>query len=175
MEKYVVVFLLICLSSCGYNETCVVEGRLPGKEYDGEIIYFVPVKNATVETVDSTYIENASFRFEKKIRQQDIVIVRTRPILRLRLQELLIVREAGKVEVQLDSISSATGTPLNDALQQWKEVQTQKPRISADYSTYNYTFVRDNKENILGRFVYSMVKHSFTDEQKQELNMTDEY
>ena len=38
------------------------------------------------------------------------------------VQDLLVVSEPGDLEVGIDSISSAKGTPQNDSLQRWKEL-----------------------------------------------------
>ena len=48
-------------------------------------------------------------------------VLRMRILLRLKFQELLVVTEPGVTSVRIDSISSASGTPQNDALQHWKD------------------------------------------------------
>ncbi|MDD4500559.1 MAG: hypothetical protein PHP15_09220, partial [Bacteroidales bacterium] len=82
--------------------------------------------------------------------------------------------------VTLDSLSSVTGTPQNDALQSWKEFKAQTDRtllmlqqmidaatddtvktkltsrrdqIVTDFNEYNRLFVKSNKGNALGDFV----------------------
>jgi hypothetical protein len=42
---------------------------------------------------------------------------------RMGIQPLLVVVEPGNVQVRVDSISSAVGTPQNDSLQQWKQTK----------------------------------------------------
>ena len=174
---------------------------MPDNRYDGEPVYLVPVKNATAGNVDSTYIRQGAFRFERIPggEQEDVWIIRTRPLLRLKLQELLIILEPGRLQVTLDSLSYAHGTPSNDALQQWKEkkqqyddlrrglheqLQTadvsQKARILAgreqagkEYAHDTYRFVEQNRKNAAGRFVYSQSRYLFTPGQRQTLRMPD--
>jgi hypothetical protein len=193
--------LLLGLSGCTPQPPVVIEGRLPGNRYDGEVVYLVPVRNATAEKVDSAYIRRGVFRFERAAgRDTDgVCIIRTRPLLRLRLQELLIIPEPGHLHVSLDTVSSAHGTPLNDSLQQWKEKKQQhdalllylherlktasaaqrdsllacREQAAGDYAQYNYRFVAQNRDNTAGRFVYGMTKHLFTPEQRQSLRIPD--
>ena len=39
---------------------------------------------------------------------------------RMGVQQLLVVGEPGTIQVVIDSVSHATGTPQNDSLEQWK-------------------------------------------------------
>ncbi len=48
-------------------------------------------------------------------------VLRLRHLLRIYIQELLVVTEPGTIHVKADSVGSVTGTPQNDALQKWKE------------------------------------------------------
>jgi hypothetical protein len=171
MRKCIYCLLPVCLLSCN-RQLAVIEGSLPDTAYDGELVYLVPVKGATAENVDSTYINHGAFRFELAAGKdsEDVCIIRTRPLLRIKLQELLVIKEPGRLRVKLDSVSSASGTPLNDSLQLWKE---QKERSGNDYALYTFLFVMRNKDNTAGRFVYELSKSLFTPEQRQELEMPD--
>lgn len=198
MYKCLYLISLFFLIACTKNSPVLsLQGRVPGTTYDGEMVYLVPFKGATSETVDSTYIIDGTFEFNKPVKQKEIAIIRTRPLLRLSLQELLVVIEPGQLSVELDKESSASGTTLNDALQLWKEKKTQseearillkqmlqvaddssKVELQArldqqvkDFSTYNFEFVRENKDNIVGQFVYTMVEGGLTDQQKEILNI----
>jgi hypothetical protein len=177
--------LLTAWSGCSRRQLAVVEGRLPGDAFHGEPVYLVPVKNATAETVDSACILRDAFRFERRLsgrEKESIYILRTRPLLRLKLQELLIVLEPGRLQVRLDSISSAHGTALNDSLQQWKEKKHRydailqhlherlktasapqkdsllalKAQVDSAYGRYARQFIRRNRTNVAGRFVHEL-------------------
>lgn len=65
---------------------------------------------------------------------------------RMGVQQLLIVGEPGHIQVTIDSISSARGTPQNDSLQAWKEM-TEKHH--QDYATYNRTVSMLRKEGMM--------------------------
>jgi len=184
MEKIILLlFILVCLAACVENES-VIEGKVPNASYDSEIVYLVPVKNPTKKTVDSTLIRNGSFRFNVKPKKQNqIYIIRVKPLLRLKLQEILVIPEPGTIQVNLDLRSSASGTPLNQTLQQWKErkevldsiytslyrvsrketdetmknqLQTQMDRTLNESRAYADSLAEKNKENALGRFLQSL-------------------
>lgn len=175
----------------------MLEGQLPAGSYEGEQVYLVPLQGATQENVDSVAVEQGTFRFVRESPQPQLFILRMRPQLRLDIQELLVVVEKGEVTVRLDSVSVARGTPLNDTLQEWKEqkaewdatqrwlrsifpsanaeqqeeISRRKEEIMQKSSTYNYTFVKNNKDNVVGAFVYSMIKGSLSPEQIETLGM----
>ncbi|MDD4514127.1 DUF4369 domain-containing protein [Massilibacteroides sp.] len=194
MYKYVGILFCILLFSCqSEKKKFEINGEVIGKGYENEIIYLVPLKGATAETVDSTYIKNGRFHFSVSLDSSDIRIIRTRPILRLKLEELLVVTEAGTVQVVLDSVSRAKGTPLNNLLQEWKEKKTESDRkrnelsftrsenkdsvalkkdllkTERNFSEYNYSFVKENKNNIVGQFVFGITKGLFSPEELQDI------
>lgn len=198
MCKFFYLISFLFLLACSEKDHLSISGTVPGTEYDGEFIYLVPFTGATLENIDSTTIEQGRFRFEKNTaRQNEMAILRTRPLLRLTLQELLVVIEPGELEVSLDKESKASGTTLNESLQEWKEkktqtdearillkqmwqvaddrskeeLQTQLDRLKEDAAIYNYAFVQKNKDNIVGQFVYSMIESGLTEQQKNLLNI----
>ena len=100
------LLLLACLTGCKSDHNkFTIEGTVPSTKYDGEWIYLVPAEGANSSNVDSTKIKNASFTFKGDVER--IAIIRTRPILRLSLQELLVVTEPGDIKVVLNSPSSS--------------------------------------------------------------------
>ncbi|HAD02063.1 MAG TPA: hypothetical protein DCE74_07595, partial [Porphyromonadaceae bacterium] len=144
----------------------------------------------------SVQIKDGVFRFEGDASDPAICILRTRPLLRMELQELLVVTEPGTISVILDTESSAKGTPQNEALQLWKgqkrnwdfaytninqqlleadeskkeELKKLQMKYDKEYSNFNYNFVKQYKHTAVGEFVYKMTGFSFTPEQKKELN-----
>ncbi len=175
------------------NRLCVIEGTLPGTSYDGEKVYIVPLRNVTDDRVDSVTITNGAFHMERQVPADELYILRTRPVLRLSLQELLIVVEPGTIAVRIDSISSAGGTPQNDALQQWKEhkaksddallllnqmlkadgdttvIRQRMRELQAEMDDFTFRIIKANPDNAVGTFFYSMSASRFTPEQKQVL------
>ena len=109
-------------------------------KYDGEWIYLVPMENAPGR-VDSVKITNASFSFSGQ--GEEMRVLRLRHLLRIYIQELLVVTEPGTIHVKADSVGSVTGTPQNDALQKWKEGREKKQEA--------YHFIRTGLRNATGK------------------------
>ena len=192
------IFSIIIIIGCADSgkERFTIVGSVSGQEYENEWIYLVPLKGATAETVDSIQVKNQMFRFEVEVENPEIRILRTRPILRFKLQELLVVVERGTLNVRLDSVSYAHGTPQNDILQQWKEEKVKvdseiillskqkniaetsskadsikqiQEQIKARFDEYNYNLIKTSGFNAVATFIYESFGHNFTSEQKAEL------
>ena len=195
MHRYL-VFLLI-LTGCQSGRNFIIKGHLPDATTDGEWIFLVPLENASKERVDSVMIANGAFQFEGSVESPEIYIIRTRPVLRLTLQELLVVKEPGKLIVEISRSSSAIGTALNDSLQHWKEkkmmteylyedlrqkfkiadiaeqtvIKQKSDSLNALIVDFHFNFVRNNKDNVVGKFVKKTMGGSFSPEQKKSLNL----
>lgn len=123
-EIYIFTFLVL-LVGCRQADDgkCHIDGTVIGEQYEGKRIFLVPNAGpATMETVDSMVITNGKFHFEPDSLQMFRIVLDYH--YRAGLQPLLVVGEPGTVEVTIDSISHATGTPQNDSLERWK-VQTE--------------------------------------------------
>lgn len=194
--RYFAFLLLLNFFSCNSKSNFTISGQLPDKTYDGEKIYLVPIENAIKERVDSAVIQNGKFSFEGQILTPEIYVIRAKPVLRYNLEELLVVREPGTLTVRLDKSSSVSGTPLNDSLQYWKErkmrfdfvnaelvkqfrdandslkldLKRKAEMLNSDATNFHFSFVKNNKENIVGQFVQKIMSGSFTEEQRQMLN-----
>ncbi len=195
-----VLLALLLLSSCNSGDRFHINGTVPDKSYDGEWIYLVPLVNAPVERVDSTVINNAAFSFSGKVKEPEIYVIRTRPFLRLSLQELLVVKEPGDIRAKIASNSIVTGTALNDSLQSWKtkkelfdyntkileqnyyaateaqldSIQLLREDLASARNTYYFEFAKNNRENVVGKLVFRMMKGTFTPEQQKELGIQDQ-
>ena len=186
--NYSIIALL--LSACT-NRGSVMEGTLPSDSYHDEVVYWVPFEGASSKTVDSTLIQKNRFRLVISDHNLNKMgIIRVRPLFRLELQEILVFAEAGTVQVKLDSISSASGAPLNDVLQMWKdrkvtydresyalrkkrtakdanveEIKEKYENLSAAYRDDIFQIIVENIDNEAGKFIFSLNKSSFTPEQ----------
>jgi hypothetical protein len=102
---------------------CHIEGVVNGEQYEGKRIFVVPMFGPkTAEYVDSMEITNGKFSFTKDFTKDTMQMYK---ILldyhyRFGLQPLIIVGEPGTINITIDSISHATGTPQNDSLEKWK-------------------------------------------------------
>ena len=74
---------------------------------------------------------------------EEMRVLRLRHLLRIYIQELLVVTEPGTIHVKADSVGSVTGTPQNDALQKWKEGREKKQEA--------YHFIRTGLRNATGK------------------------
>lgn len=144
MKKILLCFMAVAAAtlfySCQQNDgKCYIEGTVNGEQYEGKRIFVVPINGPkTAEYVDSMEITNGKFHFTKDYTKDTTQMYQ---ILldyhyRMGVQPLLIVGEPGHLQVTIDSISSASGTPQNDSLQMWKEA-TEK--YHQEYATYNRT------------------------------------
>lgn len=129
MRKILLCFIALTavtmMFSCqsANNGKCRINGVVNGEQYEGKRIFLVPMYGPkTAEYVDSMEITNGQFHFEPDSSQMYKILLDYH--YRFGLQPLLIVGEPGTIEVIIDSISHATGTPQNDSLEKWK-VQTE--------------------------------------------------
>lgn len=179
--------------ACHRSPKYVIEGTLPSGEYDGELMYLVPMKGKHPRKVDSVRISNGAFRFEG---DSFVMKVLRSPIRhRMKLQELLVVTEPGHIRVDIDTVSSGGGTPQNDALQAWKEhlaehnnaivplwhalrhgeqpdtaaLKNKIDSLQSANALWNYQFLKTWQGTVLGQFVGEMAKHTLTSEQANEL------
>ena len=117
MAVIAVVMIYSCKSSNG--GTCRIHGVVNGEQYEGKRIFLVPFTGPkTAEYVDSMEIKDGKFHFETDTMQMYTILMDYH--YRFGLQPLLIIGEPGDVQVIIDSVSHAKGTPQNDSLEKWK-------------------------------------------------------
>lgn len=196
MKTRILLFCMGCLlwAGCGNSEQkYVIEGTLPSDKYDGEWIYLVPMENA-LGRVDSVQITQGSFSFSGE--GEEMRVLRMRHLLRIYIQELLVVTEPGIIRVKADAIGTVTGTPQNDALQRWKEERERRQAISQSLQSAlktamgedslllvqkrdslrkqeresNYRLLEEQGSNTLGTFMRKTLRSSLTKEQQKRLN-----
>lgn len=191
---YVCLAAVCLLTGCkGHSRDYKIVGTLPSGQFDGEWIYLVPMENPRGR-VDSVKIADASFSFAGS--GEEVRVLRLRPVLRLKIQELLVVTEPGRIIVKADSIGSVTGTPQNDALQEWKEMREGKlaaygqlrrelkaatgadslalarqlKDMRNEEREFSFRFLCRQGNNTLGQFMQKMLRATLTDEQKKQLD-----
>ena len=121
----IVALLLVAVASCdGRQEPsaglCGIHGVAPNPNLEGKQIFLVPLTNDTRWNVDSVVIRDGRFAFERDTLMMAKIIIDYH--FRQGFQPLLVVVEPGDIHVEIDSISSAHGTPQNDSLQMWKQI-----------------------------------------------------
>lgn len=125
MRLPIVALLLVAVASCdGRQEPsaglCRIHGVAPNPNLEGKQIFLVPLTNDTRWNVDSVVIRDGRFAFERDTLMMAKIIIDYH--FRQGFQPLLVVVEPGDIHVEIDSISSAHGTPQNDSLQMWKQI-----------------------------------------------------
>ena len=192
--------IILFFSNCNNNKT-VIEGTLPNDTYDSETIFWVPMEGEHPKPVDSTHVSKNKFRLVISAHNLNKMgIVRVKPYLRFDLQDILVFTEKGTVKVKLDSVSSSSGTPLNNVLQIWKDrkrvcdqeiyalmgelrkievtdkrkIEEKIKKVNAAYYNDVYQIVVGSKDNEVGKFIYSLHKSVFTPKQIEELGIIED-
>ena len=110
-----------CNQKPAVSGECVIKGTVNDPSLEGKRIFLVPLEGPNVAAyVDSFDIKDGKFEFHKDTVMMAKILMDYH--YRFNTQVLLVVTDPGTVEVVIDSISSAKGTPQNDALQRWKEM-----------------------------------------------------
>ena len=122
-KAFYILLVLLCAVGCKPSATMVIRGTAPA-ECEGLNVYLVPQPFPKAERVDSTVIRDGRFEFKvdaSQVRICDITISRKSKV---PFQRLLVAVEQGELEVVIDEVSSSRGTPLNETLNQWKQVMS---------------------------------------------------
>lgn len=194
MNKWFLGAFLLLASCTNPANEFVIEGSLPSNKYDGEWMYLVPMGPHTPADVDSVMITNGTFTL--KGSEERMRVLRVRHRLRFYIQELLVVTEPGTIQVKADQVGSVTGTPQNDALQEWKTRrernstllmnayqqlkqassadsivwQNQLDSLREDERNYNFQFLMKQGNNTLGKFFDKQFRATLTEEQLKALD-----
>jgi hypothetical protein len=196
MMRYVTLFVVFLVVGCQTDKSFTIKGTVPGSSFNGEYVYMAPLKNFSINRVDSALITNSSFAFSGIADSTEIFVLRAqKPLSRFDLQDLLIVNEPGTIHVAFNENSSAGGTALNDSLQKWKQGKMAIDSLIEDLANryrladttkraemmhksdsvnqlkinFHFNFVKNNKGNIVGDFVFQIMGNSFSDKQKKEI------
>lgn len=129
MKKILLCFMAVAAATMFYScqqknsNECRIEGVVNGEQYEGKRIFIVPMYGPkTAEYVDSMEIKDGKFFFTKDFSKDTMQMYK---ILldyhyRFGVQPLIIVGEPGTINITIDTISHAFGTPQNDSLEKWK-------------------------------------------------------
>lgn len=120
-KLFLALVAMLVLVACNKTDNYIIEGALyGGGHFEGEMIYLVPFENGNTSRIDSAIVHEGRFRFEGKVDKEEMCILRMRPMMRLFVKELLVVKEPGHVRTTLSKVSTAHGTPQNDSLENWR-------------------------------------------------------
>ena len=157
MKKILLYFMAVTAMAMLYgcqhsnDDKCHIVGIVNGDEYEGKQIFLVPLNGpATAETVDSMEIKDGKFHFEPDSVQMYKILLDYH--YRLGLQTLIIVGEPGTIQVTIDSVSHATGTPQNDSLEQWK-VQTEMHHAQLGMMRRNIVNLMKQGDSVQAKYI----------------------
>ena len=189
--------VILLFAACTNNNTTIIEGTLPNNEYNQQVVYWVPFEQDGVQSIDSTGIRNNKFRLLISPNNHDKMgIIRMNPQYHPAIQPLLVFAEKGITQVTLDSLSSATGTPLNDVMQNFKDIKEKYnkelyafhekrktvtaaeeiemteefKKVAIAYRDDVYQIILENAGNGIGKILFSLHKPIFTPDEFDVLN-----
>ena len=196
--RYILLIFIALFIGCKGDKSYTINGSVPGSNFNGEYVYLIPMDNFSKGGVDSTLIVDSAFVFKGKTDSAEIYIIRAqKPLSRFELQDILVIKEPGKIQAKFKERSSVGGTSLNDSIQKWKEYKENSDdrffKLSGEISKADslkktslsvkldslrkanldahFRFVKNNRDNIVGKFVKRIMGPSFTQEQKKELGI----
>jgi hypothetical protein len=143
MKRRAITFLiLLVITSCTRKETFKVEGRVADTTLNGSKVYLVALDAPISLNVDSTIILDGQFAFEKKADSLCVKILRVPVRFPNAVEDLVVITEAGKLNVVLSGYSHGEGTRLNNILQGWKD-----KKHAYDSTQFNLYSIKNRAEN----------------------------
>lgn len=166
------IVLIFIIASCSSDNSYKIDGTLyGGASFEGETIYMVSFGSSSVEDQDSAVIRNGRFHFEGSVDQPEVCELRMRPMMRLFIDKLVLIKEPGHVWVTLSKQSVAHGTALNDSLQQWREYKTKVDSVM--YALSKKLKHAEGEEQEALEQEYDEVRHDFTKHNKEVVQRND--
>lgn len=185
----VIAAILLLLPSCRHNDAAttdgtnfVIEGTV--EHIDdinfpaGATMWLVPFFGPHPRPVDSCIVEpDGKFRFEGN--NELFATIRLSAKARYGYQDLLVVTQPGTTVVTIGAVSTGGGTPMNDALEDWKHhIEQYRATMSADYQAYrggsidSVTFrqQRERQDEEAGRYVYDFLRRQGSNTLTRGLN-----
>lgn len=140
-------------------EEYVIKGSTSQSRLNGEKVYLVPYGSPAIQDslgVDSTVIKDGKFEFRG---HKGEFLARVTIDIRIRYgtQDLLIVTEPGEISVVIDSVSSAAGTPQNEALQSWKDLKEDHDRVQW-YQSQHIKYLREQGDTVYANSLSDSLK-----------------
>ena len=150
-----IIFLLsfvLVFCSCEQKGKFGIEGTVASSEMEGKHVYLVKYNDEGIEKCDTTIVKDGKFSFEGIQEVPELYYIQAGDNEAVKRAILL---ESGKIVVTISDQVTVTGTPVNDAFQQYLEEQAAiDGRLNEVYSKIEQA----KKEEIL------------TEEKETELN-----
>jgi hypothetical protein len=192
----IIIVVSFFLTSCNRTETFKVEGKVTDETLNGSKIYIVALDGPVSRNVDSTFIMDGRFTFEKKADSLCVKILRVPVRYPNAIEDLVVVTESGNLNVVLSGNSHGEGTRLNNILQEWKDKKraydstqfdlysmknrAENPvvadslikvseRISKSFMSEMISLMNDNLQNGIGLLLFKVYYHALPRELKNRI------
>lgn len=125
MKKISLLFITaLVLISCQNSKNYKITGTVADPAYEGKYVYVQEMMQNQMVSVDTTLVTDGKFTFEGSADSTVLrFIALDETVNPQRPSRVLAVIEPGTLLVQFDSISTVSGTPLNDAYMTFREEQ----------------------------------------------------
>lgn len=161
--------ILLGLSSCSSNYT--IEGTVD-KMADGAMVLLQKQMNESFIPLDSTYVKNGKFTFRGKQDTATMALLTMESKEKLPYMPALFILENGILKVNIDTISSVSGTELNDRFHNYMESRSATDKKMEQLSR---EYVADYLSGTLTDSVFVKLKKQFSDEESNLRSLTQKY
>ncbi len=182
--------------SCN-KDYSIIQGEVEDPVLWNEYVYLLASDSPITKDVDSTMVLNGKFRFKIPADSTKFKVLRITPKFPVIAEDLIVITEKGEILVELAWESKGEGTPLNEALQQWKErkiyidsiqwsihqqrrngnlsqaeldsINNYSLEIRNMFLEENEDMIRENFQNGIGLLIFKLFYHSFSADFKNEV------
>jgi hypothetical protein len=126
--------LAAAVASCT-RDSFIVEGVVPDPAFEGSKVYLVALDGPFSQNIDSCAISGNRFRLEIPADSLGVRILRIPVRYPSAAEDLVIITESGKIDVELSSSSHGSGTRLNDLIRGWKKDRWEYDSLQYDIYT----------------------------------------
>lgn len=194
---YLLPVIAVLLASCTKQNE--LNGTFANKSNDGRMVYLLSMKSLkdNFEPIDSTVIQDGKFSFKlKSTTEPSVGYIVVKDAAQGTPNGIPFVFENGTIEIKIDSVAKATGTPMNDkclvffdklsgVVKQLDALDSkiyqatddsvregyiaQMNVLNKQMGSIGYDFVKENIKNKVGEFYFISFIGILSDEQIKEL------
>ena len=161
--------ILLLLSSCTSNYT--IEGTVD-KMADGAKVLLRKQVNESFVDLDSTFVKNGKFAFRGQQDSATMALLTVESKEKLPYMPALFILENGNLKVNVDTVSSVSGTKLNDVFQSYMESRFNMDKKMEQLSR---EYVTDYLTGTLTDSILTKLKKQFSDEEANLKILTQKY
>ena len=160
-KALIIAALALTAAACTPKGEYRIHGYVTEAELNGVQIFLVPLHDQSPQMVDSVYIADNKFEFKGhgKMRSEWMAELRVDKMHRYGIEDLLVVTEPGDIYVTIGRKSSAYGTPQNDSLQVWKNLNDGPRKNSYGMRRIGQTEVADSLMRLYNRRSRELALH----------------